>query len=126
MDSKTRALHIRVDNNNTGPAITPVYKSNAFSADSPYFYTRRNNPNIEEFEQVVACLEKANHAVAVSCGMAAIYLCLDLLEPGQKLLINKDIYGCSYKLFQRISRRRGFKLDVLDLSDEDNVCADPA
>ena len=41
-DAETRALHYRIDNAVTRPVVTPIYQNSAFSADSPYFYTRKN------------------------------------------------------------------------------------
>lgn len=113
----TKVLHTRVDNNGTGPSVTPVYQCSAFSADSPYFYTRKNNPNVAELEEVLRTCEGANHALVVSCGMSAIYMALDLLNIGDTLVVNKYIYGCSHKLFQRLGKKRGFKVLILDLSD---------
>ncbi len=125
MKVATQILHTRIDNDGTLPAVTPIYCSSAFSADSPYFYTRKNNPNVAELEQVLATYENARHALAVTCGMSAIYMTLDLLRPGQTLVVNRYIYGCSYKLFQRMAERRGFTLVVLDLSEPENLALIP-
>jgi cystathionine gamma-lyase/cystathionine gamma-lyase/homocysteine desulfhydrase len=57
--------------------------------------------------------------------MAAISLVLDQLTSGDLLVVNTDIYGCSYKLFQRLSERRGFSIQWLDLSQETNLAKIP-
>lgn len=116
MKPSTEALHVRIDNSSTEPAVTPIYQCSAFTADSPYFYSRKNNPNVAELERVLCVLEEAKHATAVACGMAAIYMVLDLLRPGDRLVVNQDVYGCSFKLFQRVAERRGLRLVSLDLS----------
>lgn len=118
MDPVTEALHVRVSNDGVGPAVTPVYRSSAFTADSPYFYTRKNNPNVAELEQVLCVLEGARFAIAVSSGMAAIYLTFEFVQPGDVVVLNQDVYGCTFKLFERLSARRGFELDVVDLSED--------
>ncbi|MCP5048394.1 MAG: PLP-dependent transferase [bacterium] len=125
MKTTTEILHLRVDNNGTEPSVTPVYQCSAFTADSPYFYSRKNNPNVAEVEQVIAKLENAKHALAVTCGMSAIYMVMDLLRAGDRLVVNEHIYGCSYKLFQRLSKMRGFDLDYMDLSKEENIAKIP-
>jgi cystathionine gamma-lyase/cystathionine gamma-lyase/homocysteine desulfhydrase len=125
MHPVTRALHTRIDNTVTSPAVTPIYQNSAFTSDSPYFYTRKDNPNIAELEAVLCALENARYAVAVSSGMASIYMTLDLLRAGDTLVVNQDLYGCSFRLFQRLSERRGFSVKVLDLSLEKGVSEIP-
>jgi len=115
---ETAALHYRINNAETHPVATPIYQNSAFTADSPYFYTRMSNPNSVELEGALALLEKANHVVTTTTGMSAIMLVLQQLRPGDHLVINKDIYGCSYKLFQRYAEQINLKLTILDLSDE--------
>lgn len=102
------------------PVVTPLFQCSAFQAISPFFYTRKANPNSEEFELVVKTLEGARYAISVTTGMSAISLVTDLLKPGETLVINQDIYGCSYKYFQRVAERRNLKLKVLDLSNRKN------
>ncbi len=119
-------MHTREDDAGAHPAVTPVYQTSAFEADSPYFYTRKNNPNVAELEKVLQVLENAEHAVAVTCGMSAIFMTLEILRPGDTLVVNPFIYGCSYKLLQRISERRQFKLVDLDFSEESNIEKIPA
>jgi len=121
MDRVTKALHTRIDNQAVHPAVSPIYQNSAFTADSTYFYTRKDNPNVAELESVLCALEGARHAVAVGCGMAAVFMTLELLRAGDVLVVNKDIYGCSFRLFQRLSERRGFSVKVLDLSLESSL-----
>ncbi|MEI6210640.1 MAG: PLP-dependent aspartate aminotransferase family protein [bacterium] len=113
---ETRALHFRIDNAQTRPVATPIYQNSAFSADSPYFYTRKSNPNSVELEGALALLEKARHVISTTTGMSALALVLQRLRPGDQLVVNKHIYGCSYKLFQRYAEHNQIRLTVLDLS----------
>ena len=114
-------MHIREDDTGAHPAVTPIYQVSAFEADSPYFYSRKNNPNVAELETVLKTLEGAKHAIAVTCGMSAIFMTLEILRPGDTMVVNPFIYGCSYRLLQRISERRGFKLVDLDFSEDSNI-----
>lgn len=117
LHAETAALHFRIDNAATRPVVTPVYQNSAFDADSPYFYTRKSNPNSVELEGALALLEGAGHVVSTTTGMSAIALVLQLLRPGDHLLVNSLIYGCSFKLFQRHAERFHLKLTVADLTD---------
>jgi len=117
IDPITRALHLRVETDGAKPSVTALFQSSAFEAGSPYFYSRKDNPNVAELEEVVAVLEGARHAVAFGSGMAAISAALDFLRPGNTLVINRLLYGCSFKHFQRVSERLGLKLVIADLSD---------
>ena len=117
MDPTTRLLHTRIDTGDgAGASVTPLYQTSGFSAGSTFFYTRKDNPNVAELELCLRELEEANHAVCVTCGMTAIYMVLDLLRPGDRLVANRDVYGCSFKLLQRTADRRNLDLHVLDLS----------
>lgn len=125
MDPITRSLHTRVEVEDARPSVTPLYQASAFEAGSPFFYTRKNNPNIAEFEDVVRGLEGARHGIAVATGMAAIRVCLEQLRPGDTMVINSLVYGCSFKLVQRFCARFGVQLKVLDLSSPEGLAALP-
>jgi cystathionine beta-lyase/cystathionine gamma-synthase len=126
MDPITRCLHTRSGTADARPSVTPLYQSSAFEAGSPFFYTRKNNPNVEEFEEVVRGLEGARHGVGVATGMAAIRTCLEQLRPGDTMVLNSLVYGCSFKLAQRFCERFNVRLEVLDLSSPGGVDAMPA
>ncbi len=114
---ETEALHFRINNADTHPVATPIYQNSAFTANSPYFYTRKSNPNSVELEGALAILEKARFVISTTTGMSAIMLVLQQLNPGDQLVINQYIYGCSYKLFQRYAKQIGLKLTILDLTN---------
>ncbi|KAB2832163.1 MAG: PLP-dependent transferase, partial [Caedimonadaceae bacterium] len=121
MHNLTEALHYRLEDDSPVSSVTPIYQCSAFDAGSNYFYSRKNNPNVVELEDVVKILEEAEHAIAYSGGMTTIYMLLDLLRPGDELVVNKLLYGCSYKLFLRLSERRGYAVTVLDLQNEEDL-----
>ena len=119
MDRTTEALHTRADDRDARPAVTPVYLTSGFEAGSPYFYSRKDNPNVSELEQATAALEGARFGLAVSTGMAALSVVLDRLEPGDTFCVGRDMYGCSFKLFQRVSARRRLTLHAVDLTADE-------
>src|SRR6185312_14145391 len=79
MDRITAALHHRADVEDARPAVTPLFQASAFQSGSKWFYSRKDNPNVSEWETAVAMLEGAKHGVAASTGMAAISLAMGLL-----------------------------------------------
>lgn len=125
MHKLTQILKQRVDTTNAAPVVTPIYQNSAFEAHSPFFYTRKNNPNVEELEQVFCALEESAFAVCCSTGMAAISNTLLLLKPGDHLVINQLIYGCSYVLFERFCQQYQIELTVLDLTSDEGINAMP-
>ena len=119
MKKITESLHAKVDTTNDAPISTPIYQASAFEAHSEFFYSRKNNPNVEEFEQAVGILAGTKYSLATTTGMSAVTMALNLLKPGQHLIINKYLYGCSYKLFQWFCENYQIKLSILDLSNQE-------
>ncbi len=117
MNPITRLLHRKVPVARARPNVTPLFQCSSFLSDSDYFYTRKSNPNTEELEAALIDLEGCGHAIAVTTGMAAITMALRLLEPGDRLVANTLIYGCSHRLFADFCAHYGIRLDVLDLTD---------
>ncbi|MEL7610887.1 PLP-dependent aspartate aminotransferase family protein [Vreelandella titanicae] len=118
MKIETELQHLKHDYNEAKSSVSPIFQCSAFDSNSDYFYSRKNNPNIEELEKVICCIESSKFSLAFSTGMTAIYITLSLLKPGSHLIINKHIYGCSYKLFQKYCERLNINLKIIDLSNE--------
>ena len=116
MYKTTKSLHTKVDTQLAHPTVTPLYQNSAFESQSEFFYSRKNNPNVQEFEEAVCVLEESKYGIATTTGMSAINLSLSLLKPGQTIVLNKYIYGCTFKLFQWYASHYGLKLIVEDLS----------
>jgi cystathionine beta-lyase/cystathionine gamma-synthase len=112
----TRAIRHRIPQDGVEAAVTPLYQNSAFSADSPYFYTRKANPNCVEWEQCVALLESAAYGISTTTGMSAITLALSLIPVGGTLVVHRHLYGCSLKHFHRMAERGLFQVQVLDLT----------
>ena len=98
MKNITKSTHTRADVQEDFPAATPIYQNSAFESQSDYFYTRLNNPNVAELEDAIRILENTEFGLSTTTGMSAIQLSLSLLKPGQRILVNKHVYGCSFKL----------------------------
>ncbi len=114
----TRALRHRAEAATAAPAVTPLFQASAFEAGSEYFYTRKDNPNVREFEQAVAILEGADNGLAVSTGMMAISMVANLVDSDSYVLVHTHTYGCTLRFFQRLAERKRFRLRVADLTSK--------
>ncbi len=112
----TRAVHAgQSPDPTTGAVMTPIYTTSTYAQQSPgvhkgYDYGRSHNPTRFAFERCVADLEQGSAGFAFASGLAAIGTVLELLDHGSHVLVCDDIYGGSYRLFERV-RRRSANLD---------------
>ncbi len=112
----TRAIHAGHEPDpTTGAVMTPIYTTSTFVQSSPgvhkgFDYGRSHNPTRFALERCVADLEEGTAGFAFASGLAAIATVLELLDHGSHVLVCDDIYGGSYRLFERV-RRRSANLD---------------
>ena len=111
-------------NNKTGALAVPIYQSATFAhpglgLSTGYDYARVQNPTREALERCVAGLEGGRHALAFSCGMAALDALMGLLGPGDHMIATRDLYGGSVRLFDALARRMGLTVDYLDTGDRE-------
>jgi cystathionine gamma-lyase len=100
----------------TGAVMPPIYLTSTYKHQSPgvhqgFEYGRSLNPTRLAFEQCIADLEDGSAAFAFASGMAAESTVLELLEAGAHVVACDDIYGGTYRLFERV-RRHSAGLDV--------------
>ena len=106
----TRALHAgQTHDPTTGAVMMPIYATSTYEHQSPgvhkgYDYSRTQNPTRFAFERCVADLENGKAAFAFASGMAAISTVLELLDHGSHVIVCDDLYGGSYRLFEKIRR----------------------
>lgn len=91
----------------TGAVMPPIYTSSTFKQSAPgehqgYEYSRTKNPTREAYESCMAALEKGHQAFAFASGMAAINTLTELLQPGDHVIASHDLYGGTYRLFNRV------------------------
>lgn len=114
----TAIIHHRTSCDDARPTVTPLFQSSAFNQGSPFFYTRKDNPNVAEFEECLGILEHADHAVAFATGMAALKACLELARHGSTIVLHSLVYGCTARLLDRVCSARGIALVVADIASE--------
>lgn len=108
----------------TGAIMPPIYATSTYVQESPgqhkgYEYSRTQNPTRMAYERCVAGLEAGVAGFAFASGLAAAATVLDLLDAGSHVIAMDDLYGGSYRLFERVRRRSaGLDFTFLDLNDE--------
>lgn len=110
----------------TGAIMTPIYQTSTFVQTAPaehkgYDYSRSGNPTRAALEELIAAIEKGRYGLAFSSGLAAIDTIVRLLNPGDHVIVGNDVYGGTYRLFERVYARFGLKFSWIDLSNLDNV-----
>lgn len=126
----TRAIHAgQRPDPTTGAIMTPIYASSTFVQESPgkhkgYEYARTGNPTRAAFEACIADLENGEAGFAFASGMAASGTVLELLDHGDHVIAMNDLYGGTYRLFERVRKRTAnLSFSLVDMTDPDAIAA---
>ena len=127
---QTRCIHLEQDQKAEKPehfgAISyPIYQTATYAhprlgESTGYDYSRLQNPTRAHLEQVVAKLEYGIDAFALSSGMAAITLLMELFQPGDHLLVEADLYGGSIRLFDHVNKKNQYEFTYLNFEEDDS------
>ncbi|MBA3429883.1 MAG: cystathionine gamma-synthase [Actinobacteria bacterium] len=128
MKFATRAIHVGQNADPaTGATIVPIYQTSTYTQEAPgqhkgYEYSRTGNPTRTALEECMAALEGAEHGLAFSSGLAATMSVMSLLSPGDHIVAGDDLYGGTYRLFDKVLKE-GNKLDFdyVDSTDPASV-----
>src|SRR5512132_1334558 len=120
----TRAIHAgQQPDPTTGAVMTPIYATSTYVQESPgthkgYDYARSINPTRLAYEKCIADLESGSRGVAFASGLSAMATVLEVLDSGSHIIASDDLYGGTFRLFDRV-RRRSANLDFtyVDLTD---------
>lgn len=121
----TKCLHLEEEGfENYGAISFPIYQTATYAhpgvgKSTGYDYSRLQNPTREQLEKVVASLEKGIDALALSSGMAAIALMMEIFSPGDHIIVDADLYGGSIRLFRNVSEKNGITFTSIDCYKED-------
>ena len=124
---ETRCIRAGQDpDEQTGSMIVPLYQTSTFrwpevGASTGYEYSRTSNPTRTAFEESLASLEEAAWGLAFSTGTAAMREVAMLLDPGQHILMARDAYGGTFRLFDAHTRRHGIDVSMVDLTDSEAI-----
>lgn len=120
----TKAIHAgQSPDPSTGAVMVPIYATSTYVQESPgvhqgFEYSRSHNPTRFAYERCVAALEGGRNGYAFASGLAATSTILELLDTGSHVVAMDDVYGGTYRLFERVRRRSaGLDFSWVDLSD---------
>ncbi|MCB0034544.1 MAG: cystathionine gamma-synthase [Anaerolineales bacterium] len=119
----TLAVHAGVEPDPvTGAVMTPIYQTSTYAQEDVavhkgYEYSRTDNPTRTALQNAIAALENAQHALAFSSGMAAIDTLLRLVKPGEHVISGNDVYGGTFRLFDKILSEYGIEFGFADTTD---------
>jgi cystathionine gamma-synthase len=128
MEFETLAIHAGQEPDPAnGAVMTPIYQTSTYMQDGVgnarqgYEYSRTKNPTRLALENCLAALEGGTHGLAFSSGMAATDTVLRLLDSGAHVLAGNDVYGGTFRLFDKVLRRYGLRFDFIDTTDPENI-----
>ena len=125
----TRALHVgQGPDPATGAVVVPIHLATTFAQESPgrhrgFEYSRSGNPTRANLEACLASLEGAEHGLAFASGLAATTTVMLLLDPGDHVVFTEDVYGGTFRLFDKVFQRYGVTFTSVDPTDPDAVAA---
>ncbi|MEL6370411.1 MAG: cystathionine gamma-synthase [Pseudomonadota bacterium] len=111
----------------TGAVMQPIYQTSTYAQESPgvhkgFVYARGANPTRFAYERCIADLENGTRGFAFASGMAAIATMLELFPAGAHVLAMDDVYGGTFRLFERVRRdSANMSFSYVDLTDTDKV-----
>jgi cystathionine gamma-lyase len=110
----------------SGAVMTPIVLASTFVQDGPgnhrgYDYSRAGNPTRDALEGCLAALEGAKHGVAFGSGCAATTAVLLTLKSGDHVLVGDDVYGGTFRIFDKVMKQFGVEATFLDMSDPARV-----
>ena len=124
----TRAIHAGQEPDpSTGAVMTPIYATSTYVQKSPgkhkgYDYSRSINPTRLAYEKCIADLESGTRGFAFASGLAAMATVLELLESGSHIVASDDLYGGTFRLFDKVRRRSAnLNFTYADLTDAQDL-----
>lgn len=133
MDGKfgfsTRAIHAgQSPDPTTGAIMTPVYLTSTYVQESPgvhkgWEYSRTHNPTRKAYENCLANLEGGEFGFAFASGCAATTTVLHLVRAGDHVIAGDDMYGGTFRLFDKVLRHHGIEFSYVDLTKAENFKA---
>lgn len=126
---ETLAIHAgQQPDPSTGAIMTPIYQTATFVQEAVgktkgYEYSRSGNPTRTALESCIAALEGAAHGLAFASGLAATDTIVRQYTPGDHILVGSDVYGGTFRLFDKEYRRYGLEFSYVDVADLDAIKA---
>ena len=127
---ETKCLHLEAETKEEpackhyGSLSFPIYQTATYAhpgvgKSTGFDYSRLQNPTREQLEKIVCQLEHGLDAFALSTGMAAISLLMEIFKPGDHLIVDSDLYGGTIRLFDNVSVKNGIKFTRANCAVDD-------
>lgn len=119
----TKAIHAGQDPDSvTGAVMTPIYQTSTYAQKSPgehtgYEYSRTDNPTRTAYQQCIAALEGGKYGLAFSSGLATTGTIMQTLKSGDHVVCSDDVYGGTFRIFDKVFKNYGIEYSFVDLSD---------
>lgn len=123
----TKVVHAGVEPDpRTGAIMTPIFQTSTYVQEAPnehkgWDYSRAGNPTRDALEVAFAALEGARYGLAFSSGLAAEQVIIQILNPGDHVLVCDDVYGGTGRLFRRLFAKYKLAFDFVDMTDKAQV-----
>ena len=123
----TRAVHVgQGPDPATGAVVQPIHLATTFAQDAVgkhhgFEYSRSGNPTRQALEECLAALEEARHCLAFASGLGAESTLMLLLKPNDHVVYMEDVYGGTFRLFDKVMKRFGITFTAVDAADLDAV-----
>jgi cystathionine gamma-lyase len=120
MNFETKAIHSGQDPEaTTGAVVVPIYQTSTYAQSGPgvhkgFEYSRTRNPTRDALEACLAALENGAHGLGFASGLAATNTVINLLSAGDHVVCSDDVYGGTYRIFERVWRRYGIDFTFVD------------
>ncbi len=123
----TKVVHAGVEPDpRTGAIMTPIFQTSTYVQEAPnehkgWDYSRAGNPTRDALETAFAALEGARYGLAFSSGLAAEQAVVQILNPGDHVLVCDDVYGGTGRLFRRLFAKYGLEFEFIDMTKMENL-----
>ncbi len=125
----TRAIHVGQEPEpETGSVVVPIFQTSTYAQaevgkHTGYEYSRTDNPTRTALQTCLAALEGGTYALAFASGLAATTTLMLMFKSGDHIICGDDVYGGTYRLFQRVLTELGLRFDFVDTTDPEQVAA---
>lgn len=127
MKFSTKAIHAGNEPEETTGAVnvpifaTSTYANEAFGVSKGYDYGRSINPTRIALEKNLAAIENGKFGFAFSSGLGATHAIATLLQQGDHVIVSQNVYGGTYRIFERIFRKQGLDFSWVDTSKPEEI-----
>lgn len=127
MKFATKVIHAGIEPDpSTGAIMTPIFQTSTYVQSAPgenkgYEYARSQNPTRAVLEAALAAIENGKYGLCFGSGVAATDAVIKLLQPGDEVITGNDLYGGTYRLFNKVFAKFGIKFHYINMQDAGSI-----